>query len=805
MRSARRRRSIGFALGGVAALGAGWLALESRFFRNVEHVSYDLRAAAARPPAIDPRIVHINIDDPSVRPEVLGRWPWPRDVHARLVDLLTQLGAGAIVFDVEFVEPQAPYLDPERADEVVRAAELVIGKDGALVPVVRESVNRARKLLDAGKAEDADAVLMQLREDLGPYEGKLRLYYERLLVRPDEELAESIRRSGHVLLPIRITSERGTNPHAGPLRDSSWAVPGPDPWPISGPEIECPQSDFASGSNGFGVTSTPVADGDRIVRRVRILHRHQGRVYAKLGVKSALDRVGTHWSVETSPRSVRFRSVRAEFELPVDEEGATLLDWPQGPVASLFAQYSYGEVVAPARLAHRIDALFGKLEALVRILELEGLPDWPARGAREYIKEETWERQERFLGVLGPKLAALDPAAPYKSEARALATAYVAQVRELHRRRMNSFAKIREAFRGKIVFVGSTQTSSTDLKATPMHPDMPGVFFHSTAANMVLQRRFVHPIPRRTTLLLVLGVALAATAIASFGRPAITGPLTVLVVAAYVATAFGAFSAWRLVLPVIAPVSVAFVPYGVVLAWRLATEERERRLVRTLFSHYLSPELVDRLVEEPSRAGFQGERREITVLFSDVHGFTSFVENNPSDLVVRTLNEYLQTITEVILRNGGYVDKYLGDGILALFGISEGTPEQAAMDACRTAIRAQERLKEFRKRQEGLSHPLQETRFGIASGMAVVGNVGMERKLNFTAIGDAVNVAARLQILNKKLKTLVLIDESTYRRVADNVATRGLGPHEIEGREKPVCIYELEGLRAQGGTEFRRR
>lgn len=795
MPSPRGRRSVGFALGGISALLAAWAALETHFFRNVEFLSYDLRVSAARPPAVDPRIVLVNIDDSSVRPQALGRWPWPRDVHARLVDLLTMLGAEAIVFDVEFVEPQAPYLDMEWAEEVARVAGLVVGRDDALVPYTRQKVKEARDLIDAERADDAHTPLRQLQEDLAVYEGQLRVYFERLLVRPDEELASAIRRSGRVLLPVHFTAEKATNPPAGPLRDSSWAVPEPDPWPISQPALEPPVPGFAEGVSGFGSVTTPLADGDRIFRRVRPLHRHSGRLYAQLGLKAGLDRGGTHWSVETHPREVRFRSPGDSFDLPVDEQGNTLLDWPKGPIPSLFRQHSYIRVVEPARLAFQIDAIVGKLEGLVKILELAGVPAWPARGPEAYLRN--WNSQAAFLTNLEGMLSRYEPPAQYKRETKDLALAYLRKALSLHQSRSRAFEGLRDEFRGKVVFIGSTQRSSTDLKATSTHPDLPGVFFHATLANMVLQKRFVRPVSPRAKLFVVFCAALVATAIASFGRPSVTGPLTALLVAGYVSAAFAAFSWWRLTLPVAAPVLVSVVPYAVVLAWRLATEERERRLVRSIFTHYLSPKLVDRLLEDPSRAGLGGERREVTVLFSDVHGFTSFVENNPSELVVRTLNEYLQTITEVILRNGGYLDKYLGDGILALYGIFDGTPEDAALEACRTALAAQERLNDFRARQASLRHPLRETRFGIASGSAVVGNVGTAEKLNYTAIGDAVNVAARLQVMNKRLKTLVLIDEATWRKVSAKVEARSLGAQEVEGREKPVEVYELRSILPQ--------
>jgi adenylate cyclase/guanylate cyclase len=288
-----------------------------------------------------------------------------------------------------------------------------------------------------------------------------------------------------------------------------------------------------------------------------------------------------------------------------------------------------------------------------------------------------------------------------------------------------------------------------------------------------------------------VALAVAAMALGAYGRPVLAAPATAAMLAVYVGAACVIFSGARLVLPVVPPIVSAGSAIVVMLAYRLATEERERRKIRGLFQLYATRELVDRLEEDPARAGLGGERREITVMFTDVHGFTSFVENNPLPVVVRTLNDYLETITQVVLKHGGYVNKYLGDGMMALFGVFHGTPREAAEGACLAALELQERLKGFALRQVGLQRPLQETRVGIASGAAVVGNFGSGRRPEYTAVGDAVNVAARLQVLNKKTGTLVLVDDATRELVGGGFQAAPLGPHPVEGRAKPVEVFVL--------------
>ena len=478
----------------------------------------------------------------------------------------------------------------------------------------------------------------------------------------------------------------------------------------------------------------------------------------------------------------------------------TLLDWRRGDVPGLFPQVPFARVYHPVEAAYRVHRIFGKLKNLADLMGIRGLT-WPGVTLRNYLDPDVWEKQRAFLAQFKEATEKVHDFG-HRKDAKEWAQQYFRELATLDRIRSGKMEELRREFGGKIVMIGSTETASTDLKATSIHEALPGVFFHSTMLNMMLQGRFVRPVPTAAALGVAFLGSIIVILVTAFGRPGITGVVTFLLAGGYVAGTFLLFSSERMVLPVVVPVLAMVIPYLLVSGYQLVVENREKRLVRNMFQHYLSPDLVDRLMRDPDQASLGGARRYVTVFFSDVHGFTHFVEGNSPERVVRILNEYMKTVTEVILENGGYLDKYLGDGIMALFGAFEDDQEKAALAACRTALETQKRLEAFTAKYSDLHNALQETRIGIASGNAVVGNVGSEQRWDYTAIGDAVNVAARLQTLNKKTNTLVLVDDDTEKLVGAGFELLSLGAHKVEGRDHSVEIFEL--VDSKGGT-FRRR
>ncbi len=227
--------------------------------------------------------------------------------------------------------------------------------------------------------------------------------------------------------------------------------------------------------------------------------------------------------------------------------------------------------------------------------------------------------------------------------------------------------------------------------------------------------------------------------------------------------------------------------------FRFGISEREKRLLRNAFGLYLAPAVIDRIHAENALPELGGESREITILFSDVVGFSSISESLPPHALVALMNDYLTAMSETIEANGGYVDKYVGDAIVALFGAPMASASHAA-DGVGAALKCRERLQAFNREAAAAGRPALGQRIGLNTGIALVGNVGSRRRFNYTALGDAVNVAARLEPLNKTYGTDILVSASTREAAGEGFVWREIDTLRVRGREQEVTVFEPLGF-----------
>lgn len=345
-----------------------------------------------------------------------------------------------------------------------------------------------------------------------------------------------------------------------------------------------------------------------------------------------------------------------------------------------------------------------------------------------------------------------------------------------------------ETFTGKIVLVGSTSPVLHDLFPTPFAPqgEMPGVEIHANMLETLLQGVQLKRIPRPVMVFFILGAALFAVWAANRIRPLAALTTVSLVAITYAAIGFVAF-VWGLLWVDVAPVSITLVlGYGgTVLENFIRVQREKRRLAR-----FFSPAVLEEIVRHRNDQALGTARKRITVLFSDIRGFTSISEKLSPEQVVEILGEYLTKLTEVVFRHGGTVDKYVGDCIMALYNVPFEDAEHAAK-AVHTALDFQKCTRELSARWEAKLGVAIKNGVGINTGEAVVGTMGSQQRLEYTAIGDTVNLAARLESITKDFKSPIIISESTYNEIRSHFRTRCLGEVTVKGKEIPVKIYAV--------------
>jgi adenylate cyclase len=354
-------------------------------------------------------------------------------------------------------------------------------------------------------------------------------------------------------------------------------------------------------------------------------------------------------------------------------------------------------------------------------------------------------------------------------------------------------------FRDKLVFVGTSAAGLFDAFETPFaHGRMPGINVHAAVADDILSNRFMQTAGTGVRLASVLGSALAVGIVATL-MPAwwATGVTTLLVVVlAWTGTAVFAAGYWlNLTQPVLASALALFGGVG----YQYFVEGREKRKMKRLFGQYVSRDVFAQLVANPELARLGGQRRDMTVLFSDIRGFTTLTEQGRPEEVVGMLNEYFSRMVEIVFRHHGTLDKFVGDMVMALFNAPLDDPDHAD-HAVRAALEMIEELQALNERWKAAGKFTGlDIGIGINTGSMIAGNIGSDAVMSYTVIGDAVNLGARLESLNKQFGTRIIISDATRERLNGRYTFRSLGDVVVKGKTQPVAIFEVSG-QPQGGT-----
>jgi adenylate cyclase len=345
-------------------------------------------------------------------------------------------------------------------------------------------------------------------------------------------------------------------------------------------------------------------------------------------------------------------------------------------------------------------------------------------------------------------------------------------------------------FRNKIVFIGFTASGLRDVFNTPFgEGTMSGIQLHASVADSVLSRRFIRPASRASKI--VAGFAIAgAVGLLSALLPlwvALLASVAILTAWVWMAAAMFRDGLW---LNLTQPLAAGGLTLFAGTAYQYFVEGREKRKVRRLFGRYVSRDVYAQLLAHPELAELGGNRRDMSVLFSDIRGFTTVTERGNPEEIVAQLNEYFSKMVDVVFRHHGTVDKFVGDMVMALFG-APVDDEQHAEHAVQAAIEMVRELGALNRRWAAARMAQLDIGIGVNSGEMIAGNIGSSSIMSYTVIGDNVNLGSRLESLNKEYKTRIIISDATRARLAGVYDLRPLGEVVVKGKSKPVAIYAL--------------
>jgi adenylate cyclase len=372
---------------------------------------------------------------------------------------------------------------------------------------------------------------------------------------------------------------------------------------------------------------------------------------------------------------------------------------------------------------------------------------------------------------------------------------------------LGSTSLLAQTFRDKVVFIGAMYRDSHDFFFTPFfsrrdNSPTPGFFIHAMIANQLLHgwelRRFSPQLERNLTILFG-----GAGILFAWLFPQIPGFLSIvlLMLGSHLA-GFHLFRSSLAWIPLAAPTCAlagCFIAHGFA---RHAYRERKHAQARKMFSAYVSPEVMTYVLDHTDMLKLEGERREVSVFFSDLAGFTTISETVSPEKLSALLNEYLTPMSHIIMANRGYIDKYIGDAIMAVFGIPF-PDSQHAFRACLAAVQQKEKMRELREVFAQAYGVKISVRMGINTGWVCAGNMGSMERFQYTVMGDTVNQASRFEGANKVFGSAIMIGETTYRLAQEQILARILAKIVVKGKTEPVVVYELMGMKGlpQSGSE----
>jgi adenylate cyclase len=836
-----------FLIGLSPALLLSFLCVLGLFERPGNQV-YDLflRFRANREPARN--VTFLDVDDNAIAYN--GVFPWPRSITADGLLRLKEYGAKAAVFDIEYID---------KGPQGVDAVYLNQGLQADFSRSFTEINSRTQELLDAIQSNriGRNEINRHAQELSGIISGEQDSLFSRArnIARDnDQYLIQASRLFGRSWATLNLRSsplsgEQAERRSIAEKRFSYQVMAQPDANKGKYVDILTALPGFALSAAGAGFTNVEV-DSDGIRRRVDLAQNIYDHWYLQLALSPLVDYLGNPF-IELDNRSMHIKNARMpdsavkDIKIPLDGQGRMLLDWPKTDYTRSYSHISFADFSLLEELEVELEnyalsladtdiAFFSERDpSLARlpliIIDIVNLFDKIHIDRTEALENCSDESFKSYTGCrkisrgLLREILNLDPKAKISALVQELAeqyadnsgaisgaisaeAEYISNLLEYIRIDLDRYESIREkienSVKDKFCILGRVDTGTTDIGSNPFYSEYVNVGTHGVVLDMILSGSFITPAgiywQALFTLAFVILFFLASSRFSPVTRAA-SGLIFAALLTAIAALLFRFtgifFNPLTTVLSFVSTVILReIISY--------ADSEKEKQFIRKAFSTYVSDDVVKEIIADPSRLQLGGTKRHMTAIFTDVKGFSTISEKLDPEKLVTLLNIYLSAMSDVVLGERGTIDKFEGDAIIAFFGAPMELPDHA-LRACYSAIAMKNIEKELNKKiiGENISPVPLLTRIGINTGSMVAGNMGTGSKMNYTIMGNAVNLAARLEGVNRQYGTWALASGGTVEETQGKLLTRMVDRVRVVGINEPVSIYELVNTMENAGAD----
>jgi len=789
------------------------------FFTSLDHKFFDLFLRFLPSLTENEKVFVLTLDDDSI--SYAGGFPFRREVMADVVILLKELGVQTIAFDLSYLD-ESPYrLDPAYAAEVFghyldtnfslldEAAKSVIDGIGpATNRSERELYKQDMENLHNSVRGELETSLSLLTRDVDEY------FAQALAFSGCSWLTLTMLKSEDVFEGGEIASDADIDQYLNNYVALKNVVDVGDHKTPEMAGVMPAIHKLLSRARGAGfVNASPDKDGLR--RRINLVVKYKGAYYGHLALVALQTKLG-YTSIEVSDNALTLIKPNGKLRIPrshasfAGADGSMLLKWPKKTF------YDYRIMSLIQIIQHTtIEPVFARNIALMNDSGFffyweNGKNPYELYLEAEEIKNAAFENngaagaewqtaRESFFNVCGTFLNG-----PYEQTiladvgGDAQTADFVKELFEVCREQFNRMAEIRKGaavLQDSFCVIGADATSMTDNGLITFQENYPNVGTYAVAANMMLSNEFLSDTPWYVSAI----IAFLYSLLIGFLLSRFDTHLSIITGATGLLLLSGAFAAFFMISKIYIGFAVPLVATALtfisMMAVKFLTASKEKAFLHSAFSRYLAPEVITELINDPDKLNLGGEKREMTAMFTDIQGFSTISEKLDPTHLVKLLNRYLTAMSNIIMENLGTIDKYEGDAIIAFFGAPVFRDNHPAL-ACRSALMMKVAERELNKAvlEEDLSPSPLFTRIGINTGEMVVGNMGAENKMDYTIMGNAVNLAARLEGVNKQYHTGgILISEYTRAKLGDEFLLRRLDRVRVVGINTPLRLYELLG------------